>query len=401
MIGPPLVPLLTYVMNSQVSKKTGFSPSELFLGRPSFKFDFIPDPEISPSVKDWMETQILAQEKACHLLEKKRASSLRRQNKTRKVHQYIVNDYVLVHKNRFSQQKFRKIDSPWVGPFRFLEVMTRKIKVASSPSLGGEILVSIDQCKAWRSVMDDSSSDEDNDPEDDLTEDTNEENIPTTVKTSDISSSSTSVQPTSPQSSYEFEKVIKRRHRQGWKFLTIWKGFPVSAATWEPLKTFILPDWRLNEAFLDFCRRESLDSLIEAAEQYARLRAREANEMPPSRFEFTTSTPHRSADREEEETPVHTSSVLSVDPDLVPIEPPENMQRHVHFREPMCTYHAFEEENFTVRRKRLHTHFSSCTHRRAKRDTHKNNRNLIAPQVSVMKWRHRQSASYPTQGFAL
>ena len=101
---PPLVPFVTYVMNSQVSKKTGFSPSELFLGRPSFKFDFIPDPEISPSVKDWMETQILAQEKACHLLEKKRASSLRRQNKTRKVHQYIVDDYVLVHKNRFPQR---------------------------------------------------------------------------------------------------------------------------------------------------------------------------------------------------------------------------------------------------------------------------------------------------------
>ena len=183
--------------------------------------------------------------------------------------------------------------------------------------------------------------------------------------------------------------------------MTFWKGFPVSAATWEPLSTFVLPDWRLNEAFLDFCRREGLDSLIEAAEQYARLRAREANEMPPSRFEFTTSTPHRSADREEEETPVHTSSVLSVDPDLVPIEPPENMQRHVHFREPMCTYHAFEVENFTVRRKRAH--FSSRTHRsRVKRDTQKfNNRNLIAPQLSVMKWRPTQSVSYPTQGFAL
>ena len=62
-------------MNAQVSKKNGFYPSELFLGRPSFKFDFNPDPEISTTVKDLMESQILMQEKACQVLEKKRESS--------------------------------------------------------------------------------------------------------------------------------------------------------------------------------------------------------------------------------------------------------------------------------------------------------------------------------------
>jgi len=43
---PKLVPMVTWVMNSPVSPQTGFTPSELFLGSESWRFDGVPEPGI-------------------------------------------------------------------------------------------------------------------------------------------------------------------------------------------------------------------------------------------------------------------------------------------------------------------------------------------------------------------
>ena len=85
------------------------------------------------------------------------------------------------------------------------------------------------------------------------------------------STSSSTVHQTPNRSVYEVDKVTKQKYKQGWKFLTYWKGFPVSAATWEPLSTFV-SNWELNDAFKEFRRREGMNSLLQAAENYARLR---------------------------------------------------------------------------------------------------------------------------------
>ena len=34
---------------------------------------------------------------------------------------------------------------------------------------------------------------------------------------------------------YNVARIVKHKFQQGWKFLVVWEGFPVSAATWEPM----------------------------------------------------------------------------------------------------------------------------------------------------------------------
>ena len=61
---PQLGPFFAWLHNYQVSPQTGFSPSELYLGRPSWKFSTVPEPFSNPSVESWLEDQLLLQEKA-------------------------------------------------------------------------------------------------------------------------------------------------------------------------------------------------------------------------------------------------------------------------------------------------------------------------------------------------
>ena len=49
---PKMVPICTWIMNSQVNLKTGYSPHELFLGKPSWRWEVQPEPETTP----WMES---------------------------------------------------------------------------------------------------------------------------------------------------------------------------------------------------------------------------------------------------------------------------------------------------------------------------------------------------------
>ena len=61
---PTLVSYCTWLMNSQISPSTGFSPHEMFLGRPSWPFDLVPEPTTNPDVHAWLMQQLLIQEKA-------------------------------------------------------------------------------------------------------------------------------------------------------------------------------------------------------------------------------------------------------------------------------------------------------------------------------------------------
>lgn len=68
-----------------------------------------------------------------------------------------------------------------------------------------------------------------------------------------------------PDVCYEVEDVIDHRWRNGWKFLTWWKGFPPSQATWEPPSTFVLSTGSVNERFRDYLKKEGLDALLRKA----------------------------------------------------------------------------------------------------------------------------------------
>ena len=52
-----LVPRAIYLMDDQVSSRTGFTPTELFLGRPGFNFEFPCPSEGNPKVDEWLTDQ--------------------------------------------------------------------------------------------------------------------------------------------------------------------------------------------------------------------------------------------------------------------------------------------------------------------------------------------------------
>ena len=49
------------------------------------------------------------------------------------------------------------------------------------------------------------------------------------------------------------------KYMHGWKFLTQWVGFPLSASTWEPPKNFKIGPDNWNEDFVDYCNTHGLD----------------------------------------------------------------------------------------------------------------------------------------------
>ena len=58
------------------------------------------------------------------------------------------------------------------------------------------------------------------------------------------------------------ESILKHKFRQGWSFLTKWENFPVSASTWEPPRSFVLPDGRVCEPFKEYCKAKGLNSIL-------------------------------------------------------------------------------------------------------------------------------------------
>ena len=68
---------------------------------------------------------------------------------------------------------------------------------------------------------------------------------------------------------YLVKSVIGHRYRQGWRFLTLWEGFGVGEATWEPFSAYVLPEGRLNSVRVDYLSQNNLGELLRLAETLA------------------------------------------------------------------------------------------------------------------------------------
>ena len=68
---------------------------------------------------------------------------------------------------------------------------------------------------------------------------------------------------------YLVKLVIRHRYRQGWRFLTLWEGFGVEEATWEPFSAFVLPQGRLNSVLVDYLSQNNLGELLRLDETLA------------------------------------------------------------------------------------------------------------------------------------
>ena len=130
-----------------------------------------PDPETHPLLQNWISHQLSQKEVVIQRLQNLRSKSLSQQNRRRKPHRFIPNKFALIHKDRFPNQKHLKIATPWLGPFRIIEVTPTTITVMASASLGGIIKVSTSLAKNCSDLIE--SDPKENDP--DFEENSNEQ----------------------------------------------------------------------------------------------------------------------------------------------------------------------------------------------------------------------------------
>ena len=251
-----LVPLCTWLMNNQVHSATGFSPAELFFGRPTWMPDLVPEPDANPNVQSWIQTQMEMEKVATDRLKKLRAKQLTRVNRGRRTAQYRVNDYVLVHRRRFPQWTCPKLSSQWFGPYRVIQVKHSAVIVRASPRLGGEVEVAYDFLKHFPTDPREDEEEIEEEHDADLEEVNQPEPIPDET-------------PDPESGLYEVESIETHKYKQGWRFLTVWKGYSLQDATWEPIRAFVHPDGCLTRAFVDYCESKGLTVPLKNAKDLA------------------------------------------------------------------------------------------------------------------------------------
>ena len=213
---PAIIPYCTWLMNSQLSPLTNLSPSEMFLGKPAWKMELVPEPNTSPQTHEWIMHQILAQEAASKRLEKLRTTTLKFANKKRIPSSFKENDFVLVHNRRWPQRRWPKLSSPWQGPFKVLKAKFNSLQIMASPSLGGVIDVPLEMCKKWELEM---SEEIFSDP-DFVFEDFETAPQPKNeVQTMDVDEQA-------ELGYFNVFKIVKHKFQQGWKFLCLVGKFP-------------------------------------------------------------------------------------------------------------------------------------------------------------------------------
>lgn len=141
------------------------------------------------------------------------------------------------------------------------------MQIASSPSLGGVIDVSLSLCKKWEVALHEESVLEE-DP--DLL--TNDVVVETPVE-GDTPMPDPGGEPPLQMSEeeqaqmgfYNVYKILKHKYQGGWKFLVWWENFPASSRTWEPVASFVQPGGRMNEVFKNYCVDHNLKEILRQA----------------------------------------------------------------------------------------------------------------------------------------
>ena len=253
------------MMNSQESSATGYSPHELFMGRPVW-FLHAPYPEDSYStVGKWMKEQQDKVDKAKAMLQRVRECQWKK-NKHRVPASHQEGDWVLVHHSWLPAWPRSTSDDPYFGPYKILYVDGHRIAMRCSPRLGGPLVCPAQQLKAYYN------------PEDLCGEEweLNDEGI--AAPDLQGAASPMEVEGELPEMNaeemakegfYLETSVIRHRYRQGWRFLALSEGFGVEEATWEPFSAFVLPEGRLNSVLADYLSQNNIGELLRLAETLA------------------------------------------------------------------------------------------------------------------------------------
>ena len=223
-----LLPVISLMMNSQESSATGFSPHELFMGRPAW-FLHAPYPEDSYStVGKWVKEQQNKVDKAKAMLQRVGERQWNKNNKHRLPASYQEGDLVLVHQSRLPAWPPSTSDGPYFGPYKILSVDGHRITVRCCPRLGATLVCAAQQLKRYYDAEDLCGEDWELNNED--------------IAALDLQGAASlmevegelpdmNAEEMAKEGFYLLKSVIRHRYRQGWRFLTLSEGFGVEEAT--------------------------------------------------------------------------------------------------------------------------------------------------------------------------
>ena len=73
---------------------------------------------------------------------------------------------------------------------------------------------------------------------------------------------------------YVVAGIARHEYKQVWKFLTLWDGYGLSEATWEPMSAFIQPDGSINPIFRIYLVENNEGQLLTRAETMSQRKER-------------------------------------------------------------------------------------------------------------------------------
>ena len=214
----------------------------------------------------WVTEQQDKVDKAKAMLQRVRERKWNRKNKHRVFVSYQEGDWLLVHHSRLPAWPRPTSDDPYFGPYKILSVDGHPITVRCCPQLGGTLVCPAQQLKRYY------------DPEDLCVEEweLNDEEIAALDLQGAASSMEVegelrdvNAEEMAKECFYLLKSVIGHRYPQGWRFVTLWEGFGVEEATWEPLSAFVLLEGRLNSVLIDYSSQNNLGDLLRLAETLA------------------------------------------------------------------------------------------------------------------------------------
>ena len=132
-----LLPVISLMMNSQESSATGYSPHELFMGRPAWFLHAPYREDFYSTVGNWVKEQQDKVDKAKAMLWKVRERQWNKKTKHQVRGSYQEGDWVLVHRSRLPTWPHFTSDDPYSGPYKILSVDGHRITMRCSPQLGG------------------------------------------------------------------------------------------------------------------------------------------------------------------------------------------------------------------------------------------------------------------------
>ena len=252
--------------NVQVSTGIPYTHTSNPLCRPAW-FLHAPYPgDCYSTVGKWVKEQQDKVDKAKAMLQRVGKPEWDKKNKHRVPACYQEEDWMLVHHSRLPAWPCSTSDDPYFGPYKILSVDGHRITVRCSLRLGGNLVCAAQPLKHYY------------DPEHLSVEEwePNDEEIAAL----DLQGAASpmafegelpdmNAEEMANEGFYLVESVIRHCYRQGCRFLTLWKGFGVEEATWEPFSAFTLPEGCRNSVPVDYLSQNNLGELLRLAETLA------------------------------------------------------------------------------------------------------------------------------------